>query len=79
MHATVKYLRDCAEYGPKKPVFADGLRGWWTKEGYYVCAFCAGRITGRGCALPPNCKAVWRDPPEPFGVCCVCSDEKAGA
>jgi len=69
---TPEYLRSSAEYGPKRPTFVDGLRGWWTPNGWYVCAFCAARILGRGCQLPKNCKPVWRDKPEPFGVCCVC-------
>ncbi len=72
MTDTVEYLKTAAEYGPKRPVVAEALRGWWTPAGWYVCGHCAGRILQRGCQLPRDSQPVWRDKAEPFGVCCVC-------
>lgn len=70
---TAEYLRDAAKYAPKSPgQLAQNLRGWWTPAGWYVCATCAGRIMARGCAMPADITPVWKDKPEPYGVCAVC-------
>ena len=67
-----QYLRDAAMYGPERPTVTPNIRGWWTPAGWYVCAHHAGRILERGCQLPQGSEPVWKDRPEPFGVCCVC-------
>jgi len=73
MCQTVQYLRDAIEFAPKSPgKLVPDLRGWWTPDGYYVCSPCAGRIIARGCNLPRDSEPVWRDKPEPFGVCVCC-------
>ena len=73
-HPTVANLRDAAKYGPKPGTIAKGLRGWWTPDGFYVCAKCASRILGRGCQLPRGSEPAWEDKQDPYGVCCVCVD-----
>ncbi len=69
---SAEYLRRAAEYGPVNTAVAENLRGWWTPNGLYVCAKCAGRILGRGCHFPTGSSPVWIDSPEPYGACCVC-------
>lgn len=51
------------------PINAD-LRGWWTPQGWYLCATCAGRILARGCRLQAT--PVWKETAEPYGVCVGC-------
>lgn len=70
---TADTLREHIEHAPRDPgPIAKNLRGWWTPDGYYVCASCAGRILARGCRLPRDSAPVWKDKPEPFGVCECC-------
>jgi hypothetical protein len=72
---TEQMLKDAIEHAPKNPgKLAANLRGWWTPDGYYVCAACAGRIMARGCHLPNCSNPVWADKPEPYGVCCCCEN-----
>ena len=50
---TIASLRGMLEHAPRDPGrIAPELRGWQTPDGVAVCARCAGRIMGRGCALP---------------------------
>lgn len=71
--ATLAYLTTAIEHAPASPgPLADNIRGWWTADGWCVCAICAGRIMARGCQLPRGREPVWADKPEPFGVCCCC-------
>lgn len=73
---TVKALRMFIEYAPTDPgPMASDLLGWWTPDGYYVCARCAGRIMARGCSLPTGSDPAWVD--TPIGVCCCCAPEYA--
>ena len=72
MQDTATAIRKAAEFAPAPGRIADGLRGWWTPAGWYVCAKCSSRIVGRGCQLPKGSEAVWMDRAEPFGVCIVC-------
>lgn len=73
MNNTVSYLRTAIEHAPRDPgKLAPNLRGWFTPDGYYVCATCAGRIMARGCQLPRGSNPVWKDRPEPYGVCECC-------
>lgn len=74
MTQTAEYLRRSAEYAPRTANHANGLRGWWTPDGTYICAADAARVMARGCMLPQGSEAVWADKPEPFGVCCVCEE-----
>lgn len=72
---TAETLRGFLEHAPKDagPIVPQ-LRGWWVPaEGglLYVCAEHAGRITARGCQLP-GAQPVWRNRPEPYGVCACC-------
>jgi hypothetical protein len=70
---TLEYLQTAIEHAPSHPgQLAPDLRGWWTPDGWYLCAKCAGRIMSRGCRLPPESYPVWTDRPEPYGVCCCC-------
>jgi hypothetical protein len=70
---TVEMLKTAIEHAPQDAgTQAEHLRGWWTSDGWYVCAKCAGRIMARGCSLPADSTPVWEDRPEPFGVCCIC-------
>lgn len=70
--AELRQILVAAEHAPKDPrsPIAAELHGWWTPEGWYVCARDAGRIMDRGCALPKGSTPAWRG--EPYGVCCVC-------
>lgn len=71
--ATRDYLRSAIDHAPQYAGdTADDLLGWWTADGWYVCAKCAGRIMARGCQLPSGSVPVWKDPAEPTGVCCCC-------
>ena len=72
---TTEYLKDCLADAPplyRVPARPIDLLGWWTSDGYYVCADCAGRIMTRGCRLDlhGSPEAVYED--EPFGVCVTC-------
>lgn len=70
---TLSLLQAALDGAPIDPGrVAWNLRGWWTPGGWYVCAICAGRIMRRGCQLPKDSTPVWRDRPEPYGVCCLC-------
>lgn len=75
MKDTMQALREAAEHAPAASKIADGLRGWWTPAGWYVCSSCSSRIIGRGFCLPSKSEPVWKDGAEPFGVCCVCEAE----
>ena len=74
---TIDYLRGAIEHAPPEPLrpISPLLRGWWMtvdNRSYYLCANCAARIMDRGCYLPGNTKAVWKDWSEPYGVCVCC-------
>jgi hypothetical protein len=69
---TVEYLRSAAEYGPKNPQVARGLRGWRTPADNYVCGACAGRILGRGCSIPRDSEPIWHGQGPAPADCCVC-------
>lgn len=70
---TLELLKSQIEFAPQNPgPIAKNLRGWWTPDGYYVDAVCAGRIMARGHQLPQNSEPVWSDRPGPLGVCCCC-------
>jgi hypothetical protein len=72
---TVASLRRAIEYAPRTiPAPAEGLLGWWTPDGAFVCATCAGRVMARGCALPRGSEACWKE--QPFGVCCTCPSDQ---
>ena len=68
-----EYLRNALQYSPASsgPI-ADNLRGWWTPNGWFVCAKCAGRMLARGCNLPAGSEPVWKDRADPYGDCCGC-------
>ena len=71
--ATLDAMKRAIEHAPRDPGrMAANLRGWWTPDGWYVCACCAGRIMARGCQLPQDSEPCWTDRAEPFGVCCLC-------
>ena len=66
-------LRLTIEHAPAEPgPIADGLLGWLTTAGVYVCAFCAGRIFARGCNLPDSSRPIWSDQTTQPGECCCC-------
>ncbi len=74
---TPEYIKSALEHAPKHgPAHPDNLRGHWLKgddgQLYYVCAHCAGRMVARGCSLGRGAIPVWKDEPEPFGVCYGC-------
>jgi hypothetical protein len=69
--STVSDLRRAILFAPKvAKTIAPGLLGWWTRDGAFICASCAGRIFARGCSLPPNIESCWLG--DPYGVCCTC-------
>lgn len=69
----VEHLRAAIEHAPPPTATADGLLGWRSPAGTFVCASCASRILGRGCALPRQSVPVWTDSPVAGGECCTCS------
>lgn len=73
------YVARYLEHAPpaKDLVLDPKIRGWWIKDGYYLCAVCAGRIMKRGGALPMPAEPVWKDRPEPYGVCLGCESPPA--
>ena len=76
---TETYLKNAIDGAPLTPGrIAPDLRGWWTSDGYYLCASCAGRIMARGCKIDLHGKAepVWADLPVPYGVCVTCQEEE---
>lgn len=54
---------------PRGPIAAD-LLGWWTPQGWFVCAKDAARIFERGCKLPTKSTATWKG--DVVGVCLIC-------
>lgn len=64
----LEHAPSLAQITPPEP----NLRGWWIGGEWYVCANCAGRVMARGSALPSPAVPVWRDRPEPYGVCVGC-------
>lgn len=70
---TVASLRRALEFAPRDPgPMALDLLGWWTPDGCFVCARCAGRIMARGCSIPRESKPCWRD--QTPGTCCTCDE-----
>lgn len=70
---TVELLKTQIEHAPKNPgIIAKNLLGWWTPDGYYIDAVCAGRIMARGCSLPQGSEPCWIG--QSYGVC-VCCDK----
>lgn len=67
---TVRQLQTAIQHAPAPLPTGTDLQGWFTADGYYVCARCASRIMARGCALPRQSEPVWKD--QPRGVCVTC-------
>ncbi len=68
---TVQRLRDALHSLAAPASIAPDLRGWWTPDGWFVCAQCAGRIFARGMVLPKGSEAIWGKS-DRVGSCCTC-------
>jgi hypothetical protein len=62
MTATLQILREQIEHAPSAGRVAPDLLGWWTTDGYFVCAQCIGRIIARGFGVPKGATPVWKAP-----------------
>lgn len=63
----VAALRELLEHAPESPGrTAEGLLGWKTRFGNFICASCAARILGRGCSLPIGVRPVWDGPADDY-------------
>lgn len=41
-------LRDAVAYAPRVKNTNPEIRGFWSRDGYYLCADCGARLIGRG-------------------------------
>jgi hypothetical protein len=73
---TPSQARTYLEHAPKDVKVVDGLKGFWLKDGYYICSTCAARIMARGCGGFVGAEPVWNDEDKPFGVCVGCETKK---
>lgn len=77
METVEEFMNRAIEHAPPATEPDPKLRGWWIKDGHYICSPCASRVMQRGVKLP-EAMPVYRDRPEPYGVCCTCGDTEGG-